>query len=60
MFVSDPTKAARALVIWATTHGHSLSEMENLDHGCIRIKIPGVTNITFAPEEKNHELSGQG
>ena len=57
MFVSNPVKAARAIVIWATAQGHSLCKMENLDHGCIRVNIPGLTNITFAPEEKNHELS---
>jgi hypothetical protein len=60
MFVSNPTKAERAMVLWATTHGNSLGRMRNLDHECIRIKIPGVINITSAPEEKNHEISGQG
>ncbi len=57
MFVSNPVKAAKAIVIWATVHGHSLCEVENLDNGCIRVNIPGLTNITFAPEERNHALS---
>ncbi len=50
IFVSNPVKAAKAIVIWAEAHGHSLCEMENLDHGCIRVNIPGLTDITFAPE----------
>ena len=57
IFVSNPVKAARAVVLWGTAHGHSLCEIENLDHGCIRVNIPGLTIITFAPEEKNYELS---
>ncbi len=57
MFVSNPIKAARAIVIWAQAHGHSPCELENLDHGCIRVDIPGLTNVTLAPEGKNHELS---
>ena len=57
IFVSNPIKAARAVVIWATAHGHLLWKMENLDNECIRVNIPGVTKITFAPEERNHELS---
>ncbi len=50
IFVSNPVKAAKAIVIWAATHGHSQCEMEDLDHGCIRVNIPGLTDITFAPE----------
>ncbi len=50
MFVSNPIKVAKAMVTWATTNGHSLCEMENLDHGCIRVNIPGLTDITLAPE----------
>ncbi len=50
LFVSNPIKAARAMVIWAEAHGHPLCETENLDHGCIRVNIPGLTDITLAPE----------
>jgi hypothetical protein len=53
LFVSNPVKAARAIVIWAAAQGHSLCEMENLDHGCIRVNIPGLTDITLAPEGIN-------
>jgi hypothetical protein len=49
LFVSNPVKAARALVIWAMEQGYSLCAMENLDHGCIKVNIPGLTNITLAP-----------
>ncbi len=57
IFVSNPVRAAKAIVIWATAKGHLLCKMENLDHGCIRVNIPGLTNITFAPEKISHELS---
>jgi hypothetical protein len=50
LFISNPIKAAWAMITWATTQGHSFYEMENLDHGCIRINIPGLTSITLAPE----------
>jgi hypothetical protein len=57
MFVSNPIKAARAMVTWAMEQGYSLCEIENMGHGCIKVNIPGLTHITLAPEEKNHELS---
>jgi hypothetical protein len=57
MFVSNPTKAAKAMVTWAMEQGYSLCEIENMGCGCIKINIPGLTNITLAPEEKKHELS---
>jgi hypothetical protein len=50
IFVANPIKAARAIVMWAVAQGHPLCEMENLDHGCIRVNIPGLTDITLAPE----------
>jgi hypothetical protein len=50
MIVSNPSKAAKAIVMWAVARGHALCEIDNLDHGCIRVKIPGLTNITLAPE----------
>jgi len=50
IFVSNPVKAARAMVIWAAAQGHAQCEVEDLDHGCIRVNIPGLTDITLAPE----------
>jgi hypothetical protein len=50
LFTTNPIKAARAMITWATEQGYSLYEMENLDHGCIRVNIPGLTDITLAPE----------
>jgi hypothetical protein len=57
LFVSNPVKVARAMVTWAMEQGYSLCEIENMGHGCIKVNIPGLTNITLASEEKNHELS---
>jgi hypothetical protein len=51
IFISNPVKAAKAMVIWAAAHGHSQCEIEDLEHGCIRVNIPGLTDITLAPEE---------
>ncbi len=50
MFVSNPIKAARAMVTWAMEQGYSLYEIENMGYGCIRVNIPGLTHITLAPE----------
>ena len=50
LFTSDPVKAARAMITWATAQGHSLCELENMNNGCIRVNIPGLTSITLAPE----------
>jgi hypothetical protein len=52
MFLSSPVKAAKVIVMWAVEHYHSLCGIENLNHGCIRVNIPGVTRITLAPEKK--------
>jgi len=60
MFVSNPIKAARAMVTWAMEQGYSLCEIENMGHGCMRVNIPGLTHIILAPEEKKHELSYYG
>jgi hypothetical protein len=57
MFVSNPIKVARAMVTWAMQQGYSLCEIENMGCGCIKVNIPGLTNITLAPEGKNHEVS---
>ena len=50
IFVSNPVKAARAMVTWAKAHGHSLCEIETMDTECIRVSIPGLTCVTLAPE----------
>jgi|GEM_PF-6365954 hypothetical protein len=50
LFTSDPVKAARAMITWATAQGHSPCELENMHNGCIRVNIPGLTSITLAPE----------
>jgi hypothetical protein len=57
MFVSNPIKAARAMVTWAMEQGYSLCEKENMGYGCIQVNISGLTHIILAPEEKKHELS---
>ena len=57
MFVSNPIRAAKAMVTWAMEQGYSLCEIENMGYGCIRVNIPGLTNIILAPEEKKLELS---
>jgi hypothetical protein len=56
LFVSNPVNAARAMVTWAMEQGYSLCEIENMGYGCLKVNIPGLTNITLAPEEKTHEL----
>jgi hypothetical protein len=57
MFVSNPIMTAKAIVMWAVAQGHLLCEIENLNHGCIKVNIPGLTHIILAPEKKNQELS---
>jgi hypothetical protein len=51
IFVSHPTHAAKATVNWATmTHGYSEHTIETMQDGCVKVEIPGLTSITFAPE----------
>ncbi len=50
IFLSDPVKAATAMITWAMAQGHALCEMEDMNNGCIRVNIPGLTSITLAPE----------
>jgi hypothetical protein len=51
IFVSNPYYAAEALVTWAClTHGHSIHSIMNLGNGCVKVDIPGLTSITYAPE----------
>ena len=54
IFSSNPSLAARALVTWATeVHGHLLHWIERLENGCVMVDIPGLTRITYAPEDTN-------
>ena len=49
--VSNPAHAAEALVTWAClTHGHASHSIMNLENGCVKVDIPGLTCITYAPE----------
>ena len=50
IFTSHPVKAARAMITWAMAQGHSPCELENMNNGCVRVHIPGLTSITLAPE----------
>jgi hypothetical protein len=50
LLVSNPVKVAGAMITWAMEQGYSLCEMENMGHGCIKVNIPGLTNITLVPE----------
>ncbi len=51
IFVSHPSHAASAVVTWAVlTCGYSMHSIETLGDGCVRVNIPGLTSITFAPE----------
>ena len=51
LFTANPVKAAKAMITWARAQGHSLYELEDMNNGCIRVHIPGLTSITLAPEE---------
>ena len=50
IFTSNPVKAAKAMITWATAQGHALCEFEDMNNGCVRVSIPGLTSITLAPE----------
>ena len=51
IFVSHPSQVAGALVFWASTeYDHSQHYIETLENGCIKVDIPGLTSITFAPD----------
>jgi hypothetical protein len=51
ILVSDPYHAVEALVTWAClTHGHVLHTIVNVGDGCIKVDIPGLTSIIYAPE----------
>jgi hypothetical protein len=53
IFMSNPITAARAMISWAIEHGHLVCELENMNNGCIRVNIPGLTSVTLAPEGLN-------
>ena len=51
IFVSQPSQAAGALVFWASMeYGFSEHSIETLENGFVKVDIPGLTSITFAPE----------
>ncbi len=51
IFVSHPFQAARALVTWAVvTYGIIIHTMDLLSDGCVKVEIPGLADITYAPE----------
>jgi hypothetical protein len=51
IFVPNPCHAAEALVTWAfLTHGHSSHSIVDVGSGCVKVDIPGLTSITYAPE----------
>lgn len=51
IFVSHPFQAARALVTWAmVTYGLIIHSVKKLSDGCVKVEIPGLTDITYAPE----------
>jgi hypothetical protein len=50
IFMSSPVKAAKAMITWAMAQGHAPCELEDMNNGCIRVTIPGLTSITLAPE----------
>jgi len=58
IFVSNPVKAARAMVIWAAAQGHSQCEMEDLDHGCIRVNIPRPNPYNLGARRDYRGLGG--
>jgi hypothetical protein len=51
ILVSNPYHAAEALVTWAClTHSHAIYSIVNVGNGCVKVDIPGLTSITYAPE----------
>ena len=51
ILVANPYDVAEALVTWAClTHGHSSHSIVNVGNGCVKVDIPGLTGITYAPE----------
>jgi hypothetical protein len=51
IFVSHPFQTAKALVTWAVvTYGLIIHSVKILSDGCVKVEIPGLTEITYAPE----------
>ena len=51
ILVSNPYHAAEGLVTWAClNHGHPIHSIMNVGNGCVKVDIPGLTSITYAPE----------
>jgi hypothetical protein len=50
IFVSQPLPAAQAMVTWAVeTYGLLVHSMKVLSNGCVKVEIPGLTAVTYAP-----------
>ena len=51
IFVSQPLPAAQAMVTWAVeTYGLLVHSMKLLSNGYVKVEIPGLTTITYAPD----------
>jgi hypothetical protein len=52
IFTSIPSLAAEALETWAMeAYGYSLHLIESIGNRCVKVDIPGLTRITYAPED---------
>ena len=50
IFVSQPLSTAQAMVTWAVeTYGLLVHSMKVLGNGCVKVEIPGLTSVTYAP-----------
>jgi hypothetical protein len=51
IFVSQPLSVASALVTWAVeTYGLLVHSLKLQHNGYVKVDIPGLTTITYAPE----------
>jgi hypothetical protein len=51
IFVSQPLSVASALVTWAVeTYGLLVHSLKLQHDGYVKVDIPGLTSITYAPE----------
>jgi hypothetical protein len=52
IFVSHPLPVAKAMLTWAVeTHGLLDYSFQLLRNGYVKVEIPGLTTITYAPVE---------
>jgi hypothetical protein len=52
IFVSQPLQTAQAMVTWAVeTYGLLVHSMKLLSNGYVTVEVPGLTTITYAPDE---------